>query len=77
MSFSLPGPHLYYLPRDDLEPEKYEKITSPASTWSSIDYEYVFDDRWSSGFQLINMQRRALTVIPISRRHTGRVSGRS
>ncbi|GLR09504.1 hypothetical protein [Mixta theicola] len=59
MSFSLPGTDLYYLARDNLAPEKYEKIISPFFAWSRIDSEYVFDDRWSTGFQLINMQRRA------------------
>ena len=58
MSFSLPGTDLYYLPRDDLAPEKYEEIISPFLAWSRIDSEYVFDDRLLAGFQLINMRKR-------------------
>ena len=58
MSFSLPGTNLYYLPRDDLAPEKYEEIISPVSAWSRINSEYVFDDRLPPGFQLINMHKR-------------------
>ncbi|WP_368900268.1 DUF6883 domain-containing protein [Mixta calida] len=58
MSYCLPA-DLYYLPRDNLDPEKFELIMSPSHAWSRIDSEYVFDDTWSSGFQLINMQRRA------------------
>ena len=53
------GTDLYYLPRDNLEPEKFELIMSPSHARSRIDSEYVFDDNWSSGFQLVNMQRRA------------------
>ncbi|GLR08323.1 hypothetical protein [Mixta theicola] len=58
MSFSLPGTDFYYLPRDDLAPEKYEEIISPRSAWSHIDSKYVFDDRPTLGFQLINMHER-------------------
>ena len=58
MSHGLPA-DFYYLPRDDLDPEKFELIMSPSHAWSRIDSEYVFDDTWSSGFQLVNMQRRA------------------
>ena len=58
MRFSLPGTRLYYLPRDDLAPEKYEEIISPNSAWSHIDSKYVFDDRPPPGFQLINMRER-------------------
>ena len=58
MSYCLPA-DLYYLPRDNLDPEKFELIMSPSHAWSRIDSEYVFDDNWSSGFQLVNMQRRA------------------
>ncbi|MGD8105380.1 hypothetical protein ACQE32_01685 [Pantoea sp. FN0302] len=58
MSFSLPGTDLYYLPRDDLAPEKYEEIISPYSAWWHIDSKYVFDDRPTLGFQLINMYQR-------------------
>ena len=59
MSFSLPETDLYYLPRDNLDPEKYEEIISPVFAWSNIDSKYVFDDRIHFGFQLINMQKRA------------------
>lgn len=59
MSFSLPGNDLYYLPRDDLPPEKYEEIIKPVFAWPKIDSKYVFDDRMHFGFQLINMQQRA------------------
>ncbi|MDU3818532.1 HNH endonuclease signature motif containing protein [Mixta calida] len=60
MGLSLPDPNLFYLPRDNLPPEQYELILGPHHAWSHIDKEYVFDDRWSAGFQLINMQRRAV-----------------
>ncbi|YCH29457.1 hypothetical protein M1D48_14935 [Erwinia sp. D4-22] len=59
MSFSLPGTDLYYLPRDDLAPERYEEITRPVFSWPKVDSKYVFDDRMHFGFQLINMQQRA------------------
>ncbi|MDU4095040.1 MAG: hypothetical protein E7H57_17480, partial [Pantoea sp.] len=59
MSFSLPGTALYYLPRDDLPPERYEEIISPVFAWPSIDNKYVFDDNFSLRFQLINMHERA------------------
>ncbi|YCI30448.1 hypothetical protein M1E08_06225 [Erwinia sp. PK3-005] len=59
MSFSLPGTDLYYLPRDDLAPERYEEITSPVFAWPKVDSKYVFDDRMHFGFQLINMQQCA------------------
>lgn len=58
MSFSLPGTDLYYLTRDNLAPERYEEITRPVFAWARIDSEYVFDDRPSLEFQLINMYRR-------------------
>ncbi|URQ59793.1 hypothetical protein LQ939_13595 [Pantoea alhagi] len=58
MSLSLPGTDLYYLPRDDLAPEKYEEIISPYSAWWHTDSKYVFDDRPTLGFQLINMHQR-------------------
>ena len=60
MSLSLPGNDLYYLPRDDLAPEKYEEIISPYSAWPRIESKYVFDDRHSVGFQLINMREREI-----------------
>ncbi|MDR7344601.1 hypothetical protein J2X14_003037 [Pantoea alhagi] len=59
MSFSLPGNDLYYLPRDDLPPEKYQDIIRPVFAWPKIDSNYVFDDRMHFGFQLINMRQRA------------------
>ncbi len=59
MSFSLPGTDLYYLPRDDLAPERYEEITSPVFAWSRIEDKYVFDDRQRLDFKLINMHERA------------------
>ena len=55
MSFSLPGTDLYYLPRDDLAPERYEEITSPVFAWPKVDSKYVFDDRMHFGFKLINI----------------------
>lgn len=58
MSFSMPGNNLYYLPRDDLAPERYEEIISPSFAWSDIDIKYVFDDRPLMGFQIINMRER-------------------
>ncbi len=59
MSFSLPVTDLYYLPRDDLAPERYEEITSPVFAWSRIGEKYVFDDRQRLDFKLINMHERA------------------
>ncbi|MGD8205428.1 hypothetical protein [Pantoea sp. FN0305] len=58
MSFSLPGNDLYYLPRDDLSPERYEEITSPVFSWSRIKDKYVFNDRQTLNFKLINMYER-------------------
>lgn len=58
MSFSMPGNNLYYLPRDDLAPERYEEIISPSFAWADIDIKYVFDDRPLMGFQIINMRER-------------------
>lgn len=58
MSFSMPGNNLYYLPRDDLAPERYEEIISPSFAWADIDRKYVFDDRPLMGFQIINMRER-------------------
>lgn len=51
MSHCLPGTDLYYLPRDNLEPEKFKLIISPSHAWWRIDSEYVFDNRWSSADQ--------------------------
>ncbi|MGB8665617.1 MAG: hypothetical protein WCD24_12840, partial [Serratia inhibens] len=45
MSFSLPGSNLFYLSRDNLNPEKYELIVRPSVTWDYIRQEYEFDDR--------------------------------
>ena len=59
MGFSLPGSNLYYLKSDHLKPEKYQQIIRPFLAWDKIEQEYVFDDRWISGFQLINMKPRA------------------
>ena len=58
MSFSLPGTHLYFLPCDDLAPEKFEEIIRPIFAWSRIDSEYVFDDCPPLSFRLINMRKR-------------------
>ena len=58
MSFSLPGNDLYYLPRDDSPPEKYEEILSPVFAWYRIKEKYVFDDRPTFDFCLINMHER-------------------
>lgn len=59
MSFSLPGTDLYYLPRDDLPPERYKEIISPVFSWPRVEDKYVFDDNFSLSFQLINMYERA------------------
>ena len=50
--------NLYYLPRDNLAPEKYEEIVNPLSARPQIKSEYVFDDSLMPCFQLINMRRR-------------------
>ncbi|EIT42671.1 HNH endonuclease domain protein, partial [Yersinia pestis PY-99] len=44
MSFNLPGMYLYYLSRDNLAPEEYERIISPHAAWARICREYEFDD---------------------------------
>lgn len=64
MSISLPGNYLYYLPKDDLEPEKYERIISPLSAWRRICEKYEFDDSRSGGVYLISMRERAFYMNP-------------
>ncbi|MBP2166984.1 hypothetical protein J2125_000176 [Erwinia toletana] len=46
MSFSLPGFDLFYLSRDNLEPERFELIARPSDTWRHISEEYEFDDHY-------------------------------
>lgn len=56
MSLSLPGNDLYYLPRDNLPPEEYERIISAYAAWSRICREYEFDDHNNNGRYIINMR---------------------
>ncbi|WP_174847146.1 HNH endonuclease signature motif containing protein [Yersinia artesiana] len=56
MSLSLPGNDLYYLSRDNLPPEEYERIMSAYTAWSRICREYEFDDRNNNGRYIINMR---------------------
>ncbi|HFR4564514.1 TPA: hypothetical protein ACHWLI_002701, partial [Enterobacter sichuanensis] len=58
MSFSLPGFNLFYLSRDNLEPEKYELITRPAVTWDYIRQEYEFDDRYRDHYHVEGLRPR-------------------
>ncbi|WP_202905508.1 HNH endonuclease, partial [Yersinia pekkanenii] len=56
MSLNLPGSYLYYLPKDNLAPEEYERIISPHAAWSRICREYEFDDGYNASRYLINMR---------------------
>ncbi|HAS1033144.1 TPA: HNH endonuclease [Enterobacter cloacae] len=58
MSFSLPGFNVFYLSRDNLEPEKYELITRPSVTWDYIRQEYEFDDRYRDHFHVEGLRPR-------------------
>ncbi|HDT6030190.1 TPA: HNH endonuclease [Enterobacter cloacae subsp. cloacae] len=58
MSFSLPGFNLFYLSRDNLEPDKYELITRPSVTWDYIRQEYEFDDRYRDHFHVEGLRPR-------------------
>lgn len=58
MSFSLPGFNLFYLSRDNLEPENYELITRPSVTWDYIRQEYEFDDRYRDHFHVEGLRPR-------------------
>lgn len=44
MSFSLPGTDLYYLARDNLSPEEYERIMPPEKAWHMIRRDFFFSD---------------------------------
>ncbi|CNI43358.1 HNH endonuclease domain-containing protein [Yersinia pekkanenii] len=56
MSLNLPGSYLYYLSKDNLAPEEYERIISPHDAWSRICREYEFDDGYNASRYLINMR---------------------
>ncbi|HED6239797.1 TPA: HNH endonuclease [Enterobacter sichuanensis] len=58
MSFSLPGFNLFYLSRDNLEPEKYELITRPSVTWDYIRQEFEFDDRYRDHYHVEGLKPR-------------------
>lgn len=58
MSFSLPGFNLFYLSRDNLEPEKYELITRPSVTWDYIRQEFEFDDRYRDHYHVEGLKLR-------------------
>lgn len=58
MSFSLPGFNLFYLSKDNLEPEKYELITRPSVTWDYIRQEYEFDDRYRDHYHVEGLRPR-------------------
>lgn len=52
MSFSLPGCNLFYLLRDNLEPQYYELIAQPYTAWAYIQQEYEFDDRYRDHYYI-------------------------
>lgn len=56
MSFSLPGCNLFYLLRDNLEPEYYELIAQPYATWHYIQQEYEFDDRYRGHYYIAGLR---------------------
>lgn len=58
VSFSLPGFNVFYLSRDNLEPEKYELITRPSVTWDYIRQEYEFDDRYRDHYHVEGLRPR-------------------
>lgn len=58
MSLSLPGIDLFYLPKDNLTPEEYERIISPFAAWSHIERRYEFDDGWNGSHYLIRMREK-------------------
>lgn len=58
MSLSLPGFDLFYLSRDNLEPENYELITRPAVTWDYIRQEYEFDDKYRDHYYVEGLRPR-------------------
>ena len=58
MSFSLPGFNLFYLSRDNLEPEKYELITRPSVTWDYIRQEFEFDDKYRDHYHVEGLRPR-------------------
>lgn len=64
MSFNLPGMYLYYLSRDNLAPEEYERIISPHAAWARICREYEFDDSHNTSRYLINMREREQRFSP-------------
>ncbi|WP_039056426.1 HNH endonuclease signature motif containing protein [Enterobacter sp. Bisph1] len=59
MSFSLPGFHLFYLSRDNLEPEKYELIARPSVTWDYIQQEFEFDDHYRDHYYVEGLRPRS------------------
>lgn len=58
MSLSLPGFDLFYLSRDNLEPENYELITRPSVTWYYIRQEYEFDDKYRDHYYVEGLRPR-------------------
>ncbi|CNC30047.1 HNH endonuclease domain-containing protein [Yersinia pseudotuberculosis] len=71
MSFNLPGMYLYPPSRDNLAPEKYERIISPHATWARICREYEFDDSYNTRRYLINMWEREQRSSPDQARPSG------
>lgn len=57
MSFSLPGTDLYYLARDNLSPEEYERIMPPEMAWQMIRRDFFFSDTPSNNGFIVNMHR--------------------
>ncbi|CNK65880.1 HNH endonuclease domain-containing protein [Yersinia enterocolitica] len=68
MNLSLPGNYLYYLSRDNLAPEEYERIISAYAAWSRICREYEFDDGYNASRYLINMREGRTYHTPASSR---------
>ncbi|CNB12206.1 hypothetical protein [Yersinia similis] len=71
MSLSLPGNDLYWLSKDNLAPEEYERIISANAAWSRICREYEFDDGNNIGRYLINMREREQHISPDQLRSAG------
>jgi hypothetical protein len=71
MSVNLPGNYLYYLSKDNLAPEEYERIISAYAAWSRICREYEFDDGRNASRYLINMREYNPHVSPNQTRPGG------
>jgi Uncharacterized alpha/beta hydrolase domain (DUF2235) len=59
MGLSLPGNLLFYLSKDNLAPEAYERIISPFFAWSAICRQYVFGEGQRGVRHIIDMRERS------------------